>query len=318
MLRNKFLLIALAAASLAFVIQPASAQALRIWVSGVGDDANPCSRTAPCKTFAGVISKTAPGGEIDALDPGGFGALTITNDGWLIPMLISEMLAGRRPLTTLGTQRWDWRHVDDVARAILAVAATPAAAGVFNLGSGCAVAVKSVVELIRDLAAPGMQLVHGEIPFRPRSSDAQEGEYFAADRGHRLDAADFDRGGNGRDGRVVSRACRMKGDHLLFLRLAQRSRQHHGHSFGLRVGHPDREGHCRGLRLMPLHRNNVALSRAPIDGGEVPLLAIPCGVEIGQPIHPHGGEATVVEAHPLDNLMSLGWHLNPRNPIVHL
>jgi hypothetical protein len=56
----------------------ASAQATRTWVSGVGDDANPCSRTAPCKTFAGAISKTAPGGEIDALDPGGFGALTIT------------------------------------------------------------------------------------------------------------------------------------------------------------------------------------------------------------------------------------------------
>jgi hypothetical protein len=56
----------------------AQAQASRTWVSGVGDDANPCSRTAPCKTFAGAISKTAPGGEIDALDPGGFGALTIT------------------------------------------------------------------------------------------------------------------------------------------------------------------------------------------------------------------------------------------------
>src|SRR5437773_2607473 len=56
----------------------AQAQATRTWVSGVGDDANPCSRTAPCKTFAGAISKTAEGGEIDALDPGGFGALTIT------------------------------------------------------------------------------------------------------------------------------------------------------------------------------------------------------------------------------------------------
>jgi hypothetical protein len=61
-----------------FAAAPAQAQATRTWVSGVGDDANPCSRTAPCKTFAGAISKTAPGGEIDALDPGGFGALTIT------------------------------------------------------------------------------------------------------------------------------------------------------------------------------------------------------------------------------------------------
>src|ERR1051326_8865792 len=57
---------------------PAFAQATRTWVSGVGDDANPCSRTAPCKTWAGAISKTANGGEIDALDPGGFGGLTIT------------------------------------------------------------------------------------------------------------------------------------------------------------------------------------------------------------------------------------------------
>jgi len=56
----------------------AEAQATRTWVSGVGDDANPCSRTAPCKTFAGAISKTAAGGEINVLDPGGFGAVTIT------------------------------------------------------------------------------------------------------------------------------------------------------------------------------------------------------------------------------------------------
>jgi hypothetical protein len=56
----------------------AFAQATRTWVSGVGDDVNPCSRTAPCKTFAGAISKTASGGIIDALDPGGYGAVTIT------------------------------------------------------------------------------------------------------------------------------------------------------------------------------------------------------------------------------------------------
>ena len=61
-------------------LQPmlAQAQATRTWVSGVGDDANPCSRTAPCKTFAGAISKTAAGGEISVLDPGGYGAVTIT------------------------------------------------------------------------------------------------------------------------------------------------------------------------------------------------------------------------------------------------
>jgi hypothetical protein len=61
----------------------AQAQATRTWVSGVGDDVNPCSRTAPCKTFAGAISKTADGGEISVLDPGGFGGVTI-NKGMTI------------------------------------------------------------------------------------------------------------------------------------------------------------------------------------------------------------------------------------------
>jgi hypothetical protein len=56
----------------------AHAQASRTWVSGVGDDANPCSRTAPCKTFAIALSNTAAGGEISVLDPGGYGAVTIT------------------------------------------------------------------------------------------------------------------------------------------------------------------------------------------------------------------------------------------------
>jgi parallel beta-helix repeat protein len=67
-----FAVLGLAASSLA------QGQASRTWVSGVGDDVNPCSRTAPCKTFAGAISKTAEGGEISVLDPGGYGAVTIT------------------------------------------------------------------------------------------------------------------------------------------------------------------------------------------------------------------------------------------------
>src|SRR5262249_45106508 len=68
------------ATSLGLLLQagPVYAQASRTWVSGVGDDANPCSRTAPCKTFAGAIAKTALNGEINCLDPGGFGAVTIT------------------------------------------------------------------------------------------------------------------------------------------------------------------------------------------------------------------------------------------------
>ncbi len=73
------LLSMLATGALVLGLAPAaSAQATRTWVSGVGDDANPCSRTAPCKTFAGAISKSATGGVINALDPGGYGFVTIT------------------------------------------------------------------------------------------------------------------------------------------------------------------------------------------------------------------------------------------------
>ena len=89
------------------------------------------------------------------------------NDCWLIPMLITKMLRGERPQTTLGTQYWDWLYVDDVARGLLAAATTETAQGVFNLGSGEPVQVRAAVEAIRDLAAPGMELVFGEIPFRP-------------------------------------------------------------------------------------------------------------------------------------------------------
>jgi len=71
-------ILALAAAAVLSLSAAASGQASRTWVSGVGDDVNPCSRTAPCKTFAGAISKTAAQGEISVLDPGGYGAVTIT------------------------------------------------------------------------------------------------------------------------------------------------------------------------------------------------------------------------------------------------
>src|ERR1700751_216990 len=74
--RLMMLIGALFAASMLYA-SPAAAQATRTWISGVGDDVNPCSRTAACKTFPGAISKTAAGGEINCLDPGGFGAVTV-------------------------------------------------------------------------------------------------------------------------------------------------------------------------------------------------------------------------------------------------
>ena len=77
-MKSSVLLAIVSAIVMTLLAVPASAQATRTWVSGVGDDANPCSRTAPCKTFAGAISKTSSPGEINCLDPAGFGALTIT------------------------------------------------------------------------------------------------------------------------------------------------------------------------------------------------------------------------------------------------
>jgi len=79
MIKSRLALRALSLFVFAFAVSVViQAQATRTWVSGVGDDVNPCSRTAPCKTFAGAISKTATNGEINALDPAGFGSVTIT------------------------------------------------------------------------------------------------------------------------------------------------------------------------------------------------------------------------------------------------
>jgi nucleoside-diphosphate-sugar epimerase len=87
------------------------------------------------------------------------------NGNWLIPSLIAEMRAGRRPRTSPGTQKWDYLYVDDAARGVLAASATPRATGIFNLASGRPVAVRTIVEHLRDLMAPHLDLVFGEIPF---------------------------------------------------------------------------------------------------------------------------------------------------------
>ena len=83
-LQKRLTLGALTALGFMLASSPAAAQATRTWISGVGDDVNPCSRTAPCKTFQGAYPKTAAGGEINCLDPGGFGALTISKSISLI------------------------------------------------------------------------------------------------------------------------------------------------------------------------------------------------------------------------------------------
>ena len=91
MTRSVLVLLFLTGIMLVGHAREASAQATRTWVSGVGDDANPCSRTAPCKTFAGAISKTATSGEINCLDSGGFGAVTIVKS---ITILCNGVVGG--------------------------------------------------------------------------------------------------------------------------------------------------------------------------------------------------------------------------------
>jgi hypothetical protein len=108
----RLLLIALLLLSLATV---ASAQATRTWVSGVGDDANPCSRTAPCKTFAGAISKTARDGYINVLDPGGFGTVTITKS---ITIDGTPFMAGQAAAVTTGIIV-NITDVNDIAKTVV-------------------------------------------------------------------------------------------------------------------------------------------------------------------------------------------------------
>lgn len=89
------------------------------------------------------------------------------NPGWLIPMMIQTMLRGQTADLTEGTQKWDYLYVDDVASAVTAVAATPTATGLFNLGSGEPVQIRGLVEMIRDIIDPGLTLNFGAVPFRP-------------------------------------------------------------------------------------------------------------------------------------------------------
>jgi nucleoside-diphosphate-sugar epimerase len=87
------------------------------------------------------------------------------NPNWLIPRTIEQLLDGVPPRLTEGRQVWDYLHVDDAARAVLLVGETAKAEGVFNLGSGQPVTVRSVVERLRELAGPDVELRLGEVPY---------------------------------------------------------------------------------------------------------------------------------------------------------
>lgn len=130
---KQLMLIAVAALAAGGFSTPASAQAVRTWVSGVGDDANPCSRTAPCKTFAGAISKTKTGGEINCLDSGGFGSVTITKPIAIICDAVEAGIAsagnGISVNLTNGTDQVLLSGLDIIG-------ATPEGSGIRILGAG--------------------------------------------------------------------------------------------------------------------------------------------------------------------------------------
>jgi len=98
------------------------------------------------------------------------------NPHWLIPSAAAQLLDGIAPRTTEGTQRWDYLHIDDVATGTLAAAVSDGAGGVFNLASGRPATVRSIIERLRDHAAPGLPLRFGDIPFGPGQIMHLEGD----------------------------------------------------------------------------------------------------------------------------------------------
>jgi nucleoside-diphosphate-sugar epimerase len=98
------------------------------------------------------------------------------NSNWLIPSVAAQLAQGIAPKCTAGTQKTDYLHIDDAAIATLAVAITDNATGVFNLCSDAPVAVRAIIERLRDLAAPGLQLNFGEVPFGPNQIMHMEGD----------------------------------------------------------------------------------------------------------------------------------------------
>ena len=89
------------------------------------------------------------------------------NPGWMIPSLINQLLEGKKPALTKCEQKWDYLYVEDAAEAICRVAFSPNTTGIFNLGSGLAVSLREVVELVRDAIDSRLPLGFGEVPYRP-------------------------------------------------------------------------------------------------------------------------------------------------------
>src|SRR5262245_12451548 len=78
MLRVTLSTIAASLLALTINVSLAQAQPARVFVAAQGNDANPCTFASPCRTFQRAHNAVAAGGEIDVLDPVGYGALIIT------------------------------------------------------------------------------------------------------------------------------------------------------------------------------------------------------------------------------------------------
>lgn len=98
------------------------------------------------------------------------------NPRWLIPTVVRTLRERRAPELTAGTQMWDYLYIDDVAAAVMRVIHEPGAVGVFNLSSDDPVAVRAVVERLRDMLAPGLPLSFGSIPFGPHQIMHMQGD----------------------------------------------------------------------------------------------------------------------------------------------
>jgi UDP-glucose 4-epimerase len=94
----------------------------------------------------------------------------------LLPSVINQLLDGERPALTPGEQRWDYLYIEDAAEAICRLALETSASGVFNLGSGDALTVRSLVETVRDLIDPALPLGLGDVPYRPDQVMHLEGD----------------------------------------------------------------------------------------------------------------------------------------------
>ncbi len=98
------------------------------------------------------------------------------NPNWLIPSVATQILAGKAPRTSAGTQKWDYLHITDAAQGVLDAALTDSAQGAFNLSSGHPVTIRAIIEKIRDLANPDLPLTFGGIPFGPNQIMHLEGD----------------------------------------------------------------------------------------------------------------------------------------------